>query len=141
MLAILTESEQIVKTISNSDMPRTLVLTERGEEEDEEKTGKDDEDTFFKTEDPLRQGEWALGEDAVDQVANADHEQALQKVNNGEDLFPVIEWEDEACEREKEDDRNAEGCVGKFFGPWGGWATLKAEERDQLREGDHCSNG
>lgn len=58
-------------------MPGTLVLTEREEKEDEEKAGKDDEDPFFETEDPLRQGEWPLGKDTVDQVANTDHEQAL----------------------------------------------------------------
>ena len=118
MLAILTESEQIVKTKtthSNSDMPRTLVLTAREEKEDEEKPGKDDEDPFFETEDPLRQGKWPLGEDTVDQVANANYEQALHKVNNGEDRFPLLKREDEAGEREKEDDRKAEGCVGKVL--------------------------
>lgn len=118
LLAILTESEQIVKTKttqSNSDMPSTLVLTERGEKEDEEKPGKDDEDSFFETEDPLRQGEWPLGKDTVDQITNADHEQALHKVNNGEDRFPLLKREDEAGEREKEDDRKAEGCVGKVL--------------------------
>ena len=96
MLAILTESEQIVKTISNSDMPRTLVLTERGEEEDEEKTGKDDEYPFFEMEDPLWQGKLAFGEDAVDQVANADHEQALKNVKRSEGLLPHLHREKEA---------------------------------------------
>ena len=35
----------------------THVLAERGEEEDEEESGKDHEYPFFETEDPLRQGE------------------------------------------------------------------------------------
>jgi len=74
LLAILTESEQIVKTKTISDF---AALTKRGEEEDEEKPGKDNEDAFFETEDPLRQREWSLGTDAVDQITNAYHEQAL----------------------------------------------------------------
>ena len=73
----------------------TLVLPERGEEKDEEKPGKDHENSFFKTEDPLRQGKWALGKDAVDQVSNADHEQAFKNVIRSECLLPHLYREKE----------------------------------------------